>query len=36
MRKLVRVMFVILNERKKWNYEITSLTEDKNPRPGED
>lgn len=32
MRKLVRMIFVMLTERKKWKYEITSLTEDKTSR----
>ena len=36
MRKLVRMIFVMLNERKKWKYEITSLTEDKKARLEED
>ena len=36
MRKLVRMIFVMLNERKKLKYEITSLTEDKKARLEED
>ena len=36
MRKLVRMIFVILNERKKWKYEVMSLTEDKAARLQED
>ncbi len=32
MRKLLRMIFVMLKERKKWKYEITSLTEDKTSR----
>ena len=36
MRKLVRMIFVMLNERKKWKYEITSLTEVKMARLDED
>jgi hypothetical protein len=30
------MIFVMLNERKKWKYEITSLTEDKAARLQED
>ena len=36
MRKILRSIFVMLNERKKWKYEITSLTEDKKARLEED
>ena len=36
MRKLVRMIFVMLNERKKWKYEVMTLTEDKAARLQED
>lgn len=36
MRKLVRMIFVMLRENKKWKYEVTSLTEDKVARLEED
>ena len=35
MRKLVRMIFVMLKDRKKWKYEVMSLTEDKKARLGE-
>ena len=36
MRKLVRMIFVMLKDRKRWKYEITGLTEDKKARLEED
>ena len=36
MRKLVRMIFVMLRENKKWKYAVTSLTEDKVARLEED
>ena len=36
MRKILRMIFVMLNERKKWKYEVMSLTEDKKARLEED
>ena len=32
MRKILRMIFVMLKDRKKWKYGITSLTEDKTSR----
>jgi hypothetical protein len=32
IRKILRMIFVMLKDRKKWNYEITGLTEDKTSR----
>jgi hypothetical protein len=32
MRKILRMIFVMLKDRKKWKYEITGLTEDKTSR----
>ena len=32
MRKILRMIFVMLKDRKKWEYEITDLTEDKTSR----
>ena len=36
MRKILRMIFVMLKDRKKWKYEITGLTEDKTSRLEED
>ena len=36
LKRLVRMIFVMLMENKKWKYEVTSLTEDKVARLEED
>ena len=36
IRKILRMIFVMLKDRKKWKYEITSLTEVKKARLEED
>ena len=36
MRKILRMIFVMLKDRKRWKYEITGLTEDKKARLEED
>lgn len=32
MRKLLRIIFIMLKDRKKWKYDIPSLTEGKTSR----